>query len=987
MRTRLETAVAALVESSWLLALIVVPVFFNASSQRVFDEDKIPLLRSLTLIIVAACLVWGVDEGWAAAYTSCRRVWRAPVVKPALALIAVYLAATTWSIAPRISWLGAYQRGQGTYTWCSYAIVFGALVGFVRQRRQVERAITAAMLASVPPLLYAIVQHGGNDPIAWDFAVAERVIGTLGNPIFFSGFIIMVVPLTLVRWVNESARVLADHRSHRAAGARAALYFALLVLQVLGIAYSKSRGPLVGLLAGLTLWVVLLALNRRWHWLGLTLAGAVLAAGASVLIVNSPVPSALAFAPPPMAQPPAADEEDVPMSRMVDFSSNSTRVRILIWQSISELLASDRLRALIGHGPETLFLAFGPVYPADLVDYQKETSPDRAHNETFQALVETGAVGCLAELVLFVGGCAYGFRRLGHLATPGERARLAAAAIVGGIAGGLSPYLITGNFSFFGLGVPAGVTLGLAAALVAGAKRKPVAPPGSDELLLVGLLAAIVADFVEIQFGIPTTSTRLYYWVYLALIVAIGTRGESPQWVESEASDQLPVTERSQFGLLIGLMLALMLFNFYSPAVPIAGNAAAPLLLAIWLGCVLLAAAEAKDAPSARGILSLLVSSLTVSLLFALLREWCDPKLPASGGAGLAERAMTDAANAIGLCYLAVLLCALWPTFVAVKRDWRRGGTLARHPGRVALFGLPLLCLLTFIVVRSNFDVARADIFSKQAVIADQSGNGAAAFFGYSEAVRLQPVQDFYATDLGHFLLIVAARTPPDAARRRDDYLARARAELERAQTLNPLHPDHPRNLARLHRQWASMTSDPDEHALHAALANRLYAKAVELAPHNAAVLNEWAGLYVDLNEPQPALAVLKQALAIGKHATVAYALRAQAELELDQPERALADSERALALNRNLLSAARAKAQALARLGGLEPAIAAQQRAVLGHPQDPNHHRDLALLYQLDGRRDLAFAEAQAALARADHREAAQLRSLVEELRASVKQ
>ena len=44
-------------EAGWLAALIVEPLFFNVYSSRVFEPDKLSLLRSIALLLIA---VWGI---------------------------------------------------------------------------------------------------------------------------------------------------------------------------------------------------------------------------------------------------------------------------------------------------------------------------------------------------------------------------------------------------------------------------------------------------------------------------------------------------------------------------------------------------------------------------------------------------------------------------------------------------------------------------------------------------------------------------------------------------------------------------------------------------------------------------------------------------------------------------------------------------------------------------------------------------------------
>ena len=60
MPNRLSRFADGIMEACWLLALIVTPLFFNIYSSRVFEPDKIALLRSLALVAGAA---WAQHRG------------------------------------------------------------------------------------------------------------------------------------------------------------------------------------------------------------------------------------------------------------------------------------------------------------------------------------------------------------------------------------------------------------------------------------------------------------------------------------------------------------------------------------------------------------------------------------------------------------------------------------------------------------------------------------------------------------------------------------------------------------------------------------------------------------------------------------------------------------------------------------------------------------------------------------------------------------
>ena len=64
MTTKLSRLCEAFIEAGWLAAVIVVPLFFNVHSSRVFEPDKISLMRSIALLMAVAWLVKAINDGF-----------------------------------------------------------------------------------------------------------------------------------------------------------------------------------------------------------------------------------------------------------------------------------------------------------------------------------------------------------------------------------------------------------------------------------------------------------------------------------------------------------------------------------------------------------------------------------------------------------------------------------------------------------------------------------------------------------------------------------------------------------------------------------------------------------------------------------------------------------------------------------------------------------------------------------------------------------
>jgi hypothetical protein len=214
MPTKLSKFCDGVMEAAWLAAVILVPIFYNIYSSRIFEPDKITLLRSIALITLAAWIVKLVEERgfrWEHLQPGESRlkfITKFPLLLPVVALAALYIISTLFSVTPRTSLWGSYQRLQGTYTTLSYIVIFAAILGNLRRRAQVERIITTIVLTSLPVALYGVLQRYKIDPVPWGGDTSLRIASNMGNSIFVAAYLIMAFPLTVGRIVQSFTRIL-----------------------------------------------------------------------------------------------------------------------------------------------------------------------------------------------------------------------------------------------------------------------------------------------------------------------------------------------------------------------------------------------------------------------------------------------------------------------------------------------------------------------------------------------------------------------------------------------------------------------------------------------------------------------------------------------------------------------------------------------------------------------------------------------------------
>ncbi len=248
---------------------------------------------------------------------------------------------------------------------------------------------------------------------------------------------------------------------------------AIAALLLLTIAFTQSRGPWIGGGFGLFVFFTLLLLTaarrarlrndpRARLWRGLLVAEVFVALAIGGFLVVFNTSDAQVFT--QLRQSPYIGR----MGRLLEVDSGTGLVRRLIWFGDAQgkgavgLIGSDPLRALIGYGPESMFVAYNPFYPPSLANIEaRGASPDRSHQMYLDELITRGVVG-LASYLFVIGSFFLLVRRVLRDAT--ER---------------------------------------------------------DDQLLAIASASAVAAFAVEGLTGIPIVSTLMLLWISFALMVAV----------------------------------------------------------------------------------------------------------------------------------------------------------------------------------------------------------------------------------------------------------------------------------------------------------------------------------------------------------------------------------------------------------------------------------------------------------------------------------
>ena len=889
----------ALAESALLTAAWTVPLLLNHYGFRVADLPKSALLLGLAVLAGMGAFIARLEAGggW-------RRSLGSPVALAALATGGAAVLATLLAQQPRLSLVGSAERAMGLVGILALLTCFAAAMTLGRDRERAERLIVALCAGSAPVATYALTQGLGLMPVPGKVESASRVFGTLTNPIFLAAYLMLLVPLSL--WLLGRAR--AERRSLATLG-----WGLLLLLQLAAMALTQSRGPILGLAAGLVALLLAAGISRgrrAWGWLALGLAVGGIGFLALLNQPNGPLE--------PLRQAPVIGR----FGQLFDAERDSSSARLRIWRSARRLVAEEPGILLHGRGLESFkyaILPHGETYLAGLG--QKDRLVDRAHNVLLDALTMSGLPGALALLALYLTWLFAAARLAGLVPGPAESRGLALSLGLGTLAGLSSWFIGPGTVApgvYAGALTLLGPVLGLGLWLLwrllrPGAGRPDAAASAASQSRGLGLalLAVGVAMVVEAAFGIQTIGTELVIWCLAGLLAAAAF---GPRSLADDLSLPATVIRRSRravpavagsgaeavtisaqpaalaWGLSLGAALSVLVYALVLYQVPATRDTwlvlgLTVLAVLIWGG---LGGAELELGGLAAVLVAILIAAAYVLLRFLVL-------------SALQDASLLWLVTALWVLAIAGL-AALWLR-PAASGDISRFGPAAMVlypfllvPGMALVFALGLLRVradITFQSAVASFDAALASGSDQARVDAlFQAANQL-----YDRAVALNRFEDTYPLLFGERYMALGAAAGGNLQAAALAF-AKAQELVAEAERLDPQMPFHKVNRGRLQLLFAQtlQASSPQQAVNAAGNAELALQEAFAVVPYDPAVVNELAtakmmqGSEAKLREALPLLEVSRDSLDAENPQTLR--LLGQAYRELDRP----ADARAALA-------------------------------------------------------------------------------------------
>ena len=236
------------------LLFFFVPIVLFPKSSELFELNKMVLVYTLTILIVAAWFLRSLLENRI-------RFKRTMLDIPLVLFLISQVVSTATSIDQTTSIFGYYGRFHGgLLSSFAYALLYWAYVSNMDKQKTIKSIkflLTTAMLVSI----YAILQRFGIDDQYWSQDVKARVFSTLGQPNWLAAWIVSLMPLawTLIL----SAKYKVQSAKSQLINQRVFLGIVVSIIFFLNLLFTKSRSGFLGFAAAsVVFWGTSFWINR-----------------------------------------------------------------------------------------------------------------------------------------------------------------------------------------------------------------------------------------------------------------------------------------------------------------------------------------------------------------------------------------------------------------------------------------------------------------------------------------------------------------------------------------------------------------------------------------------------------------------------------------------------------------------------------------------------------------------------------------------------
>lgn len=346
---------------------------------------------SIELALIFFLLYWAFQAPAGEVESRFREIVSRPFFLIVSAFVLIFLLASIFALDPNAAFWSNYERGDGGFQMIHYYLFFTLLIFLFKSWEDWRWVFYLSLIAAIAMILYGVLAQleivktfvnpyrGNPPPGTWAKLVDGRFQGTLGNPSYVAPYLMFSVFYTLYLWFRKA---------WQNRWLQAVTFGGLTIIYLFFFFLSQTRGAILGLGAAILAFLIYLIFQssgkvKRWTLIALSL----------VIILTS-----IAW-----ANKDSSLVQKIPGSRVleINFQNRDVQTRFWTWNSAWQ---GFKERPILGWGPENFSAVFDKYFDSRhyLAQGESETWFDRAHSIFFDYLAETGILGLLSYIGIFV---------------------------------------------------------------------------------------------------------------------------------------------------------------------------------------------------------------------------------------------------------------------------------------------------------------------------------------------------------------------------------------------------------------------------------------------------------------------------------------------------------------------------------------------------------------------------------------------------------
>lgn len=353
-----------------------------------FIVGKYVFFRTIIdLALVFFALHWAVNSKKEIAKSKDANFWKNPLVIAVVAFAFIFVLSGFFGINPQGSFWSNFERGEGGLQIIHLAAYF-ILLGLVfADKDSWHKMFIVSVWSGVLVIAYGVMASLGIGNFIGPAGFCQRFSGSLGNPAYTGTFLLFMIFFAAYLLSEDWKNI------------KKWLWITLLVLFVVFLLLTQTRGALLGLAAAIIFGLVYVFFSipkgKSKNYILILIILLIIGGSAAIKYRNHidlmPFCGATGG------------------NRIIDisFASETYKTRLLLW---GQSFQAFKERPLLGWGPENFTTAFEKYYDTRHYDSATRYAPgnkysqvwyDRAHNIFFDYLIFSGILGLVSFLSIF----------------------------------------------------------------------------------------------------------------------------------------------------------------------------------------------------------------------------------------------------------------------------------------------------------------------------------------------------------------------------------------------------------------------------------------------------------------------------------------------------------------------------------------------------------------------------------------------------------